>query len=227
MRIVAIIQARLASTRLPGKCLIDLCGKPLIDHVIARAQAIKGIHSVVLNIPAGDMDLIHQGMTYAVSDQEKDVLGSYVTVAEQERADVVVRITGDCPLLAPDLAERVIQLYKALRDPFVYCANDTLRSGYPDGTDVEVFSLQALRLSSVKVLDASDREHVTPWLRRAMPNYGILNPAGASNGYGPKWSVDEKKDLELVRRIHAQLEHGNYSYQATYDACVLAERGQD
>ena len=116
-RIIAIIQARLKSTRLPGKVLLDLAGKPMLDHVIERALAINGVDKVVLNVPKHDvrafLDMREQYphddsyTIIGIPNQEQDVLGSYLACAVAEKADAVVRITGDCPLLCHEICARV------------------------------------------------------------------------------------------------------------------------
>src|SRR5262249_49377552 len=121
VRIIAIIQARLNSTRLPRKVLADIAGRPMIDHVIERARAIRGIDRVVLNIPLGDHELDRPEMTYQIAYQEADVLGSFLKIADLEGADILVRLTGDCPLLAPDLSSEVLQLF--LKEQPDYYAN--------------------------------------------------------------------------------------------------------
>lgn len=219
-RVVAIIQARMGSSRLPGKVLADIAGRPLIEHVIERAQAIKGLDEVVLNVPAQDAaSFLHKTYctVHGVPNQEKDVLASYLYVAEQERADVIMRITGDCPLLCPLICADVLRLYQNLNNPMVYCANDTLRSGYPDGLDCEVFSTHALRIAEKCTETTYEREHVTTWLRKELPNYGILSPLDWEDGKlnNAKWSVDTEADLVAVRRIHSYLTDGQFSVAET------------
>lgn len=206
MKAVAIIQARLGSTRLPGKILRPVAGRPLLQHVIDRARAVQGLNHVVLNVPAADAETIRLAVggvpIHGVPDQEADVLGSYVAVAEIYQADIVMRLTGDCPLLCPVLAYQVLSLYRRLDDRMAYCANDTRISGYPDGTDVEVVSTAALKVAAARATDAFDREHVMPWLRRHSPCYTIVAPFGLDLT-GEKWSVDTPKDLDYVRRLFA------------------------
>ena len=192
--IVAIIQARMKSTRLPGKALADIAGRPLIHHVIERALAIVGVNRVALNVPLSDMsyfDGIHfhpRFSVHGVPNQEEDVLKSFLTVAEREGADVIMRLTGDCALICPELCGRVLDLFLKLNSPDVYCANDTLKSGFPDGTDVEVFSTSLLMNTSYLATDAYQRQHVTTYIRSSSDNFGYLAPLG--------WQP-ELKDVKL------------------------------
>jgi len=194
----------------------------MIEHVIERVQAIYGVDQVVLNVPAQDvMAFLPKTYctVYGVPNQEQDVLASYLYVAEQEQADVVMRITGDCALLSPEICSDVLDLYESLDDDWAYCANDTLRSGWPDGTDVEVFSIDALRKAAECAETAFEREHVTIWLRKELANYGALAP----HGWEPdlkdiKLSVDTQEDLDRVRSIYQHLQPGQFSLTDTVTA---------
>jgi spore coat polysaccharide biosynthesis protein SpsF (cytidylyltransferase family) len=220
-KVVAIIQARLGSSRLPGKVLMDIAGRPMIEHVIERAQAIHGVDHVVLNVPAQDAAAFGKQACriYGVPNQEQDVLASYLYVAEQEQADVIMRITGDCPLLAPEICRDVLDLYTRLDDAWAYCTNDTLRSGWPDGTDCEVFSIDALRKAAKCAETAGEREHVTIWLRKELPNYGGLAPCGwEPDMKNIKLSVDTHEDLACVRSTYQHLQPGQFSITDTVTA---------
>lgn len=236
MRTVAIIQARLGSRRLPGKVAMDLGGRPLITHVVERALAIEGLDQVLLNVPLKDHDQIEYvlkrsfewrpGLRFrlvGVRDQEDDVLGSYLTLAEEFSADAVMRLTGDCPLLDPHLCAQVLDLYKAidhwhhLSAVGAYVANDTTRSGYPDGTDCEVFSIIALRLAHKQAQTPFEREHVTVWMRRHLPTFGLLSPYGTDLS-ARKWSVDAAEDLERARAIYKHLQAGQFGWLETMKA---------
>ena len=218
-RTICVIQARLGSARLPRKILADLHGKPLLAHVIERAQAIIGVDKVVVAVTQEDWAEIVSAVGRSVTIQavpctEQDVLSRYLAVADAEQADVVVRVTGDCPLLDPTLGMLVVDLYKKLNNPYVIAVNDTNVSGYPDGTDVEVFSTKVLWVASVCTHDPFHREHVTTWLREEVPSYSILAPRG-TNLTGAKWSVDSVEDLRVVRAIHSQLEPKQWGWRDT------------
>ena len=222
MRVACIIQARLGSARLPRKILADLHGKPLLAHVIERAQAIKGVTQVIVAVPMPDYaeisEAVGEGVAICAPNTDgADVLGRYLAVAESVHADVIMRVTGDCPLLDNHLAEQVLNLYQKLADPYIIAVNDTNLSGLPDGTDVEVFSMQALQAASACTRDPFCREHVTTWLREELPNYGILAPRGQAIT-GAKWSVDSLEDLARVRTIMSQLEAGQFGWRETAKA---------
>jgi spore coat polysaccharide biosynthesis protein SpsF (cytidylyltransferase family) len=219
-KVIAIIQARLNSSRLPRKILTDLGGKPVLLHVVERAMKIAGVDKVVLNIPLADLDDVELNslkwpvQIHGIERQEADVLGSFLTIAKSEKADVIMRLTGDCPLIDPYLCSDVLDLFFRLNKSYCYAANDTLRSGYPDGLDCEVVSIEALTLAAARAYAKSDREHVMTWIRQYMPCYTIVAPLG-TDLTGAKWSIDTPDDLALVREIFSQLEPTQYGWRDT------------
>lgn len=229
MRTVAIVQARLKSRRLPRKVLADLCGEPLIDHVIQRAQAIHGIDLVVLNVPEHDTELQvgRACPVYPVKDQEHDVLGSYLQIAEWAKADVIVRITGDCPLLAVDIVERAVAAYQYIGfgERFNYLPVCMPYVPVADGWDCEVFSIELLRLAA-SYASKEQREHVTTWLREKnrATIIKIASPR-LKDWTALKCSVDTLEDLERVRMIMGFLPNDdNFSCETIWDAWVRAGR---
>lgn len=226
MKVLAIVQARLKSTRLPKKVLAEVNGRSMIHHVMVRATRIIGVDETVLNVPIQDRpDFLSEWDSKAVAGvplQEVDVLASFRKIARERKADVIVRLTGDCPLLDPNLGTDVLRLYLSLNDELAYCANDTLRSGYPDGTDVEVFSMKALHLASDNANQKAEREHVTLWMRRRMPGYGIFAPYDVDLRR-KKWSVDTAEDLDHVRAIYEHLQPEHFGWEHTLAAERKAE----
>ena len=209
-RVVAIVQARMGSARLPGKSLQPIAGRPLLAHVLLRARTIVGVDAVVLATSVNDRD---KPLTWVADDlgilsvtgSEHDVLGRFADAAMRHRADVIMRITGDCPLLAPDVCQRVLACYRS--DPFVrYVSNDTTSTGYPDGTDCEVFSASVLREANLAAHDDGEREHVTPFMRTHCASREVLSDVGDWRHL--KLSVDCQEDLEYVRRIFGFLPDG-------------------
>ena len=202
---VAIIQARLGSTRFPRKVLADLCGKPVLQRVIEQADRIRGVQEVVAAIPAETQDPFAGGHGELASafmsrglrtfiGEETDVLDRYERAARWAHADVILRITCDCPLLNPDVATDVLEVFSRMACDF--CSNDTLISGYPDGWDVEVFSVASLETAHAQAIDPHDREHVTPWMKRHLRCQTVYADTPWT---GPKLSIDTPDDLEVVR----------------------------
>ena len=206
--IVAIIQARVGSTRLPGKVLADIAGEPMLTRVVSRVAAAKKVGAIVVatsTSPADDqvVELCAANRTAVFRGSESDVLDRFYQAAKAYRAAIVVRITADCPLIDPEIIDRVIAEY--LTDGCDYVSN-TMVCSYPDGLDVEVFSFAALESAWRDARHASDREHVTSYLRSS-GSFRLRNvecPLGRSL-HEQRWSVDEARDLEFVRAIYARL----------------------
>lgn len=198
----------MGSTRLPGKVLADIAGEPMLARVVARVAAAKKIDAIVVatsNAAADDRVAefcaakgiaVHRG-------SESDVLDRYYQAAKSYGAAIIVRITADCPLADPQVIDEVVAAY--LTDDCDYATN-TIVSTYPDGLDVEVFSFAALESAWRDARRASDREHVTPYLRSSgrFRLRNVESSLGAAM-HRQRWTVDEARDLEFVRAIYARL----------------------
>ncbi len=193
--VIAVVQARLNSTRFPRKVLADLQGKPMIVHVLERAKQIAGVDVVVAAIPHTDTALervIRDAGVFPVLGSENDVLSRFVDAVKGRGADIIIRLTADCPALSPQVAEQVLDLYR--NNKIDYASNDTLTSGFPDGWDVEVFSHDALRQANEQA-KPSEREHVTTWIRKHLT---CLTLKSETAWTGPKLSVDTEEELAVV-----------------------------
>ncbi|MBJ3785057.1 aminotransferase class III-fold pyridoxal phosphate-dependent enzyme [Devosia sediminis] len=201
---VAIIQARMGSTRLPGKVMRDLHGMPLIGRLVERLSPARRIDQIVIatSEDAANDPLVEYAATLGISTwrgSETDVLERFLGAARNYDADVVVRITGDCPLVDPELVDQVVEAFEA--SPHDYASNIEPAT-FPDGLDVEVFTLEALERAARETDKPYDHEHVTPYLRTA-PGYRrvcITNDVDLSH---LRWTVDEPVDLEVVRAVFA------------------------
>jgi spore coat polysaccharide biosynthesis protein SpsF (cytidylyltransferase family) len=205
---VAIVQARMGSTRLPGKVLADLDGRPVLALVLERTAATPGLDAVAVaapDLPRDDAiaEFCARENVICVRGSESDVLDRYHRAAAQLAADIVVRITADCPLIDPEVVGRLLA-FRADND-FDYAGNATGalppgRNRFPDGLDCEVFTAAALELAHREAADAYDREHVTPFMGRdERLRRGVLE---AEHDYGDeRWTVDYPEDLERVREI--------------------------
>jgi spore coat polysaccharide biosynthesis protein SpsF (cytidylyltransferase family) len=207
MKTVAIIQARMTSTRLPGKIMADLAGKPLLYHVVARAQKARTLDLVaVATTDRLTDDQVAQycgtmGVPYFRGDED-DVLDRYYQAAKQFRADVVVRLTADCPLLDPTVIDKVVQVFCS--DDYDYVSN-TIKPTYPDGLDAEVFRRAALEQAWREAHLKSEREHVTPYIWKQPNLFRLRNVENEQDLSDLRWTVDEPEDLEFVRRVYAHL----------------------
>ena len=218
--VLTIIQARHGSSRLPGKALMKLAGKPMLAHVIERAVAIGWPVMVATSTEKQDDKIAKLATKCGVKvhrGDQKDVLGRMSDAARHAR--IVIRITGDCPLIAPDVAQAVFQHYVQGGD--VIATNDTSCSGWPDGMDVEVFTAESLHQAADQATEDRDREHVTRWIRRHRQHV-ILD--GPKDGPKVKLSVDTQTDFDRVARVFAKL-NGDLGYQATFKAVEEAMHG--
>ena len=167
MKIVAIVQARMGSTRLPGKVLKKIVGIPAIEILLARLSRSELINEICLatshNVENDQLCNAIEKIGYRViRGSETDVLARFWDAAEATSADTVVRITGDCPVVDPKLVDQVIEMY--LNGHVDYVSNIDPPS-FPDGLDVEVFSRQSLEAANLGAQSDFDREHVTPFIR--------------------------------------------------------------
>lgn len=215
MRIAVIVQARMGSTRLPGKVLADVNGHPVLWHVVTRARRAQTVDTVIVATSEREQDdpiaeFCHRHDIPCARGSEDDVLDRYYGAAREHRADVVVRVTGDCPLLDPEVLDRVVETY--LQGNFDYVSN-TLRSTYPDGLDTEVFNFAALEGAWREARLPAEREHVTPYIRAS----GRFRTGNVTSDAWPptrhlRWTVDEPADLEFVRQVYARLGQGGRSF---------------
>ena len=202
MKTVAIVQARMGSSRLPGKVMRRVGGRPMIDLVLARLSAARSIDGIVLATSTGaenDALATHvRGLGFAVCrGSEDDVLDRYYQAARTHAADVVVRITGDCPFVDPEVVDRIVA---DLRDSGADYASNVAPPTYPDGLDVEAFSFAALERAWREAADKRDREHVTPYLRES-GRFRTSNSALCEDHSAERWTVDEAPDLAVVDAI--------------------------
>ena len=163
MKIIATIEARMTSSRLPGKVLLPAAGKPMLEHLVNRLRAVPSLHGIVLattvNSTDDELEIFAKriGIDY-YRGSEEDVMARVIGAAESISADVIVEITGDCPIIDPQIVEQTIRVFMANQADYV--SNAQVRS-YPDGMDVQVFRLTTLQRSAAMTNNALDHEHVT------------------------------------------------------------------
>lgn len=204
MKVVAIVQARMGSTRLPNKVMKPIGEVPMIELLLARLARSSQINKIVLatstdvrNNPL--VDHVQKLGYTCVRGSESDVLDRYLLAARQAQADVVVRITGDCPLIDSTLVDQAIAHFKT--EGVDYLSNAAPAS-YPDGLDTEVFTMQALERAGRESQDPFDHEHVTPYLRKP----GLFKTCVIKHSEdlsGLRWTVDEPADFEVVSAVFA------------------------
>ena len=196
MTTVCIVQARLTSTRLPAKTMLSLGGEPVIRHVLRRCKTIPGIDRVILATPVDKSEPLREearglGVT-VVQGSEHDVLGRYRKAALLANAEIIMRITADCPLINPEICGRVLSL---MEDGVEYASN-VMPRGFPKGQDCEVFTFDALERAHKEADDPEDREHVTLWMQR---NLHCVNLDGDGNP-DLNWCLDTLDDYIFLSR---------------------------
>ncbi|MGO8795560.1 MAG: cytidylyltransferase domain-containing protein [Candidatus Sulfotelmatobacter sp.] len=206
MKTVAIIQARTGSTRLPGKVLKDLGGQTVLARVVARLRRVRLIGELLVatsDSPADDALVTECGNCSVAfyRGDENDVLDRYYQAAKMARADVVVRITSDCPLIDPEIADKTIAVFMKVRPD--YASNALVRT-YPRGLDTEVMSIEALSRAWQEARNPHEREHVTPYIYEHPDKFKILPVTGDEDYSRQRWTLDTPEDLEFVRSIYAR-----------------------
>lgn len=209
MNIVGIVQARLGSTRLPGKVLLPIQDRPLIRHVVERCTASKRIDRMVVATTKEPED---DSLAQYISSELKvevfrgatdDVLARFVDAAKQSNADIIVRITADDPLKDREIIDLAVDAMLA-DSALDYCSN-TLVPSFPEGLDIEVFRASALERAGREAELASEREHVTPYIWKNQHRFCCRNLLHSEDLSGMRLTVDKPTDLELMRIIFAEL----------------------
>jgi len=212
-KIVAIIEARMTSTRLPGKHMLPVMGRPIIEFLINRLKHVKSIDNIVMATTTNDADnplvglSIKSGIDY-FRGSEPDVMSRVVESAKSVNAEIIVSITGDCPLIDPQLIEQAIQTFIHNRCDYV---NNAAVPGYPGGMNTQVFTLASLIRSSKLTRNSLDREHVTSHIYRNPELFSpiYLMPTPDLNHPEFELELDEKADYDLIKKIIEYFGEGN------------------
>ncbi|MBT4880682.1 MAG: aminotransferase class III-fold pyridoxal phosphate-dependent enzyme [Alphaproteobacteria bacterium] len=204
MKKVAIIQARMGSTRFPGKVLKELAGKPLLEWIVTRSKEIPLIDQVVVATSDQESDLpivqwCKEHKVECFRGNEHDVLDRYYNAAQKMKADVIIRITADCPFLDPNVAGQVLSLVALGHADY---ASNILPVTWPDGLDCEAFTFSALESSHRMAVKRADREHVTSYIRNNQAKFKVLNLSCPLPDLGKyRWTIDTSQDLEYLETI--------------------------
>ncbi|HXT01682.1 MAG TPA: glycosyltransferase family protein [Elusimicrobiota bacterium] len=204
MRRVFIVQARMTSTRLPGKVLMDLDGKPLLSRQLARLKACRTADDIVVACTTNSADepiaeLCGREGVRVFRGSENDVLARYVGAAREANADVIVRVTSDCPLICPEICDLVVD--RLLSSGCDYASN-ALKRTYPRGLDCEALTNAALARVAAEGTSAPAREHVTWRIHTEdRASYRLSSVEDTDDHSGLRWTVDEPADLEAIRLL--------------------------
>lgn len=205
---MAIIQARMGSTRLPGKVLAEIRGHPMLWHVVERTRAAETLDKVVVATTTQQADNVivefcrEQGID-CFRGSEQDVLDRYYHAAREHAADAVVRITSDCPLIDPEIVDKTVRAFIAGHPDY---ASNRIVPTYPRGLDTEVMTFRALEIAWREARQPYQRTHVTPFLYENPDRFTILSVTGERDYSAYRWTVDTPEDLELVRAVYARMQ---------------------
>lgn len=207
MKTLIIVQARMTSTRLPGKVLLPLAGEPMLTRLIERLRRVRRADGIVVATTTNATDdpiaaLCSQLGVPCHRGSEHDVLSRYADAARVHGADVVVRITSDCPLIDPALIDQTIAAFDEGGSDYV---SNMLPPTWPYGMAVEVFSAAALAQAHAEATQAAEREHVTPFLYWHQERYRLRNVASPVDLSHHRWTVDTPEDYALVSRLFDHL----------------------
>lgn len=216
-KVVAIIQARIGSTRLPGKVLKNLFGKTVLEHVAERVKQSKAVHKIVIATTNSErdnkiVDLAGKIDAKYYRGSEEDVLSRYYHAAKENNADIVVRITSDCPLIDPHLIDEIVLFF--LREKYDLVTNTGANSNqrtYPRGLDIEVFSFQILAEAFKGATEDYQKEHVTPYMYKNK-NTKIYYYKNKKNYSKYRWTLDTREDFELIKTVYKYLYKGVHDF---------------
>ena len=209
MKVTAIIQARMGSTRLPGKILKTVNGKTLLEYQLERVRQAKTIDKIIVATTVKEtdqpiIDLCEKlGIDY-YRGSEHDVLSRYYETAKTYHSDVIIRLTSDCPIIDPSVIDKTVQHFLNNQESVDYVSN-TLERTYPRGLDTEVFSFAALKKAYNEAVLPRDREHVTAYFYTNPNLFKLQNVKNKYSNHNYRWTVDTEEDFELVRLILMEL----------------------
>lgn len=211
MKVVAIVQARMGSTRLPGKVLEDIGGQPMLARVVRRAQRATLVDQVVVATTGNKADkaIVAECARLnvpAFRGDEEDVLDRTYQAAAAHGAEAVVRITSDCPLIEPEIVDRVVDAFLKTRPDY---ASNFLERTYPRGLDTEVMTCTALESAWREAQEPYQRVHVTPYLYQHPHKFNLLSVMNDTNYASHRWTVDTQEDLDFVREVYSRLGNGD------------------
>ena len=230
-KIVTIIQARIGSSRLPGKVILPLAGKPLLLRLYERVALSKYAGEIVIAITEDESDnelavLCQNNYLNFFRGSTIDLLDRHFKTAKKYNADAVVKIPSDCPLLDSDIIDKVILYYINNSDKFDFVSN-LHPASYPDGNDVEIMSFDALERAWINAKKNFEREHTTPFIWENPDKFRIGNvlwETGLDYSMTHRFTIDYKEDYEFIKRVYDELYHINPSFGLNDILSLLKEK---
>lgn len=209
MKTVAIVQARMGSSRLPGKVMLDLGGESVLSRVVERVRRAKLVQEVIVATTShpADQNIVGECGRLAVHcfrGSESDVLDRYYWAATEASADTIIRITADCPLVDPFLIDKTIA---RLSDAGADYASNVLPRTYPRGLDVEAMTSSALAQTWRDAREPHQREHVTPYIYQQPEKFRLAALTGKIDYSSYRWTLDTPEDLQMLKMLYARLQN--------------------
>lgn len=235
--VVALIQARMGSTRLPGKVLMDICGQPVIWHIWQRLKSIPELDEVVVatSTETANMELTdyctQTGIPYFCGN-ENNVLDRFYRAGQERGATVLMRVTGDCPLIDPGTSRRVLRAFLEATPPVDYVATAAgalafkeKQGRFPDGVDTEVFSFAALARAWHEAAEGLDKgESVTSYIWRHPDRFTVRKVFNEADLGQLRWTLDRPEDLEFVRQVYRALYKPNQPFGMAEVLALMRQR---
>jgi spore coat polysaccharide biosynthesis protein SpsF len=211
-KIVAIIQARMGSTRLPGKVLAEIEGHPMLWHVVQRVQTAKSLDCAVVATTTGRddnviADFCRECGFHCFRGSERDVLDRYYSAARHYRAEAIVRITSDCPLIDPQIVDSVVHAFTSQQPDY---ASNCIERTFPRGLDTEILTMRALESTWCDAVYDHQREHVTAYIYENPKKFNILSIKGDDDHSAHRWTVDTREDLDFVRAVYSRFQDASF-----------------
>lgn len=226
----AIIQARMTSTRLPGKVLMPAAGKPLLQHMVERLRKVSAIDKIIIATTTNPEDDAVAELAGVIGaglyrGSENDVLSRVLDAARIHGTDILVQTTGDCPLIDPEIVGQMIDHYTFAGCDYV---SNTLTRSYPIGMDTQVYHRNVLEDVAARTSDPADREHVSSYIYRHPERYSLSNLHAPDALFDPllRLTLDTPEDYEVIRRVFDALYPGNPDF-VLEDILALLKRNPD
>lgn len=233
MKTVVIIQARMGSTRLPGKVMKYLCGRTVLAHVISRVHACPLVDEVAVattTSPADDLVVSEVEKCGAkwFRGSEEDVLERYYMAAKEYKADVVVRVTSDCPLFDPEVLLQMLEYFKTgtVQGLDMDYLSNTINRSYPLGLDTEVFPFDALERAFREAHQPYEREHVTPYIYEHPGIFALHSYINGEDLSAYRWTLDTQEDLRLIESVYSHLYRAGEIFTTDEVIALLREKAE-
>lgn len=230
LKILVVIQARMASTRLPGKSLRTILNRPILSFLVERLKHLSHLVTIVIATSEEDSDdpiveFCKEEQIEVYRGSEEDVLDRYLKTARRFNGDVIVRITGDCPLMDPRVVDQALSQFLEHYPDYDYVSN-TIKRTFPRGLDVEVFKRRALERAHEESYFTEEREHVTPYIWRHAEIFTLGNLYYKEDHSSHRWTLDTEEDFKLISLMLNSLWQENPQFSME-DALLLLQQNPE